>query len=141
MVFSANSRNSAGTSSFGSIMPSSSGLNGALPHFQNGVLALFAPSGFSITNLFRGIQRSSSGCTQTPGAVSCLLPPLARAYQSLIKVKVLHSRWLGSLLAGSDLHFDQGHRLQCPGVTFALLRTPKNALRDVSHARRTHRMR
>src|SRR5450631_1489465 len=42
MVFSANSRNSAGTSSFGSIMPSSSGLNGALPHFQNGVFALFA---------------------------------------------------------------------------------------------------
>src|ERR1700738_1291317 len=70
MVFSANSRNSAGTSSFGSIMPSSSGLNGALPHFQNGVFALFAPGGFGITDLFSGIQHSSSGCTQSKGAVS-----------------------------------------------------------------------
>src|SRR6267143_605554 len=34
MVFSAISRNSAGTSSFGSIMPSSSGLDGALSHFS-----------------------------------------------------------------------------------------------------------
>jgi hypothetical protein len=46
-------------------MPSSSDLNGALPHFQNGVFALFALDGFGITNRFRGIQRSSSGCTQT----------------------------------------------------------------------------
>jgi hypothetical protein len=83
MVFSANSRSSAGTSSFGSIMLSSSGLNGALPHFQNGVFALFAPGGFGITNLFRGIQRSSSGCTQTQGAASCLLLPLARRVPKL----------------------------------------------------------
>src|SRR4030088_1268318 len=34
MVFSAISRNSAGTSSFGSIMPSSSDLDGALSHFS-----------------------------------------------------------------------------------------------------------
>src|ERR1700675_1630214 len=34
MVFSAISRNSAGTSSFGSLMPSSSSLNGALSHFS-----------------------------------------------------------------------------------------------------------
>src|SRR5450631_3951230 len=83
MVFSANSRSSAGTSSFGSIMLSSSGFNGALPHFQNGVFALFAPGGFGITNLFRGIQRSSSGCTQTQGAASCLLLPLARRVPKL----------------------------------------------------------
>jgi hypothetical protein len=51
-------------------MPSSSGLNGALPHFQNGVFALFAPGGFGITDLFSEIQHSSSGCTQSKGAVS-----------------------------------------------------------------------
>src|ERR1700682_2209804 len=128
MVFSANSRSSAGTSSFGSIMPSSSGLNGALPHFQNGVFAPFAPGGFGITNLF---QRSSSGCTQTKGAVSCLVLPLSRCVPELDQGQGPAFQWLGSLLAGSDLHFDQGHRLQCPGVTFALLRTPKNALRDI----------
>src|SRR3984893_19535751 len=85
MVFSANSRNSAGTSSFGSIMPSSSSLNGALPHFQNGVFARFASGGFGITNLFRGIQCASSGCTQTQGAVSCLLLPLARRVPEIHK--------------------------------------------------------
>jgi hypothetical protein len=31
--------------------------------------------------------------------------------------------------------------LQCPGITFALLCTPKNTLRDVLHAHRTHRVR
>jgi hypothetical protein len=48
---------------------------------------------------------------------------------------------LRSFLIGSKLHFKQGHRLQCPGIIFALLRTPKDALRNVLHPRRTHWMR
>src|ERR1700736_5607671 len=134
MVFSANSRNSAGTSSFGSTMPSSSGLNEALPRLQNDVFALFAPGGFGTTDLFRGIQRSSSelypdlrhglplaprrshrpddvvGRLKVLQGVRAALPDV-RHFRELWK---LSSKRLGSLLAGSDLHFDQGHRLQCP---------------------------
>src|SRR3981081_3406806 len=54
MVFSANSRNSAGTSSLGSIMPSSSGLNGALPQFQNGVSRLLLPLARRVPELDQG---------------------------------------------------------------------------------------
>ncbi len=48
---------------------------------------------------------------------------------------------LRSFLIGSKLHFKQGHRLQCPGIIFTLLRAPKDALGNVLHPRRTHRMR
>src|SRR5450755_3931162 len=113
MVFSANSRSSAETSSFGSIMLSSSGLNGALPHFQNGVFALFAPDGFGITNLFRGIQRSSSGCTQTQGAASCLLLPLARRVSELDQGRGAASRWLGIIARRIGSAFR-------PGPSFAM---------------------
>src|SRR5688572_5270041 len=42
MVFSASSRNSAGTSNFGSIMPPPSSLDRELPHFHSDVFADFA---------------------------------------------------------------------------------------------------
>jgi hypothetical protein len=51
------------------------------------------------------------------------------------------TRQEGIISTRSKLHFNQSHRVQSPGVTFALLRTPKNVLRDVLHAGRTHRMR
>src|SRR3979409_2043206 len=54
MVFSATPLNSAGTSSFGSIMPSSSGLNGALPQFQNGVSRLLLPLARRVPELDQG---------------------------------------------------------------------------------------
>src|SRR5436309_4584056 len=44
MVFSAKSRNSAGTSSFGSVMSLSSGLHPELPQLSNRVCAAIAPS-------------------------------------------------------------------------------------------------
>src|ERR1700687_1126713 len=47
MVFSAKSRNSAGTSCFVSIMTTSSGASRALPHFRNGVFAVL-PRGLII---------------------------------------------------------------------------------------------
>src|SRR3981189_750169 len=49
MVFSAKSRNSAGTSSFASNMPPSSDFNRELPHFRNGVFALFARDNHGIS--------------------------------------------------------------------------------------------
>src|SRR3984893_559806 len=50
MVFSAKSRNSAGTSSFGSIISAPSDMLGGLPHFRNGVCAQF---GSSEPNIYR----------------------------------------------------------------------------------------
>jgi hypothetical protein len=50
MVFSASSRNSAGTSNFGSIMPPPSGLGRELSHFRGGVFAEFAPTEVNIVN-------------------------------------------------------------------------------------------
>src|SRR3979490_1839552 len=58
MVFSAKSRSSAGTSSFGSIMTPPSHFDGELPHFQNDVFAVFGAAGPDIYRPVWNIYRS-----------------------------------------------------------------------------------
>ena len=55
--------------------------------------------------------------------------------------KAFRIRAVQSPLIGPNLHFDERHRLQCSRVAFAVLGAAKNALCDVLHTHRTHRVR
>src|ERR1700730_7926600 len=77
MVLSAKSRNSAGTSSFGSIMLASCPSGRAVPHFQDGVFAAFAwEAGLRRT---RGAKTATRSGTQIrlASSLSCIIHPKA----------------------------------------------------------------